>query len=233
VFFGGKHIYFGISKHFGDTVRWEGHFYPSRLGGILVSDDDDDDDDDDDVFRFILLVLFSAIAPPKTNFLSFFPFLFFDFFFMSRLHNSISFVFFLLFNNFIPISLYVTIELVNLGQAFMVAADDLIYDETLNCACIVRSSNLVQELGMVSNVFSDKTGTLTRNEMKFVNFVVEGRMFDVLMDGVLSTEEARGSGNNTGATPLVMSSGNFCIPHSLLTHPRNICTLSTHYQCIF
>ena len=101
-----------------------------------------------------------------------------------------------------------TIELVNLGQAFMVAADDMIYDETLNCACIVRSSNLVQELGMVSNVFSDKTGTLTRNEMKFVNFVVEGRMYDVLMDGVLNTEEARGSGNNTGATPLILSPGN-------------------------
>ena len=95
----------------------------------------------------------------------------------------------------------------------MVAADDMIYDETLNCSCIVRSSNLVQELGMVSNVFSDKTGTLTRNEMKFVNFVVEGRMFDVLMDGVLSTEEARGSGNNTGATPLMMTPGMYLCIH--------------------
>lgn len=45
--------------------------------------------------------------------------------------------------------------------------------------CVVRSSNLVQELGMVSNVFSDKTGTLTRNEMKFVKFVVDGRLYDL------------------------------------------------------
>ena len=45
--------------------------------------------------------------------------------------------------------------------------------------CVVRSSNLVQELGMVSNVFSDKTGTLTRNEMKFVKFIVDGKLFDL------------------------------------------------------
>ena len=114
----------------------------------------------------------------------------------------------------------------------MVAADDMIYDETLNCACIVRSSNLVQELGMVSNVFSDKTGTLTRNEMKFVNFVVEGRMFDVGMDGVLNTEEARGSGNNTGASPMALSPGNNFIDTPLLIRhrnkPYNPPTLSTH-----
>ena len=89
-------------------------------------------------------------------------------------------VFFLLYNNFIPISLYVTIELVNVGQAFMVANDLQIYDEPLDCPAVVRSSNLCQELGMVSNVFSDKTGTLTRNEMKFVKFVVGGVFYDVV-----------------------------------------------------
>lgn len=53
------------------------------------------------------------------------------------------------------------------------------YDEVLDMPCVVRSSNLVQELGMVSNVFSDKTGTLTRNEIKFVKFVVDGRLHDL------------------------------------------------------
>jgi magnesium-transporting ATPase (P-type) len=38
-------------------------------------------------------------------------------------------VFFLLFNNFIPISLYVTVELVNLGQAYLVAADEEIVSD--------------------------------------------------------------------------------------------------------
>lgn len=89
------------------------------------------------------------------------------------------FVFLLLFNNFIPISLYVTIELVNVGQASLIMSDSEIYQPELDCPCIVRSSNLCQELGMVSNVFSDKTGTLTRNEMKFVKFVVDGIFYDI------------------------------------------------------
>ena len=89
------------------------------------------------------------------------------------------FVFFLLFNNFIPISLYVTLELVNVGQSALIAADAKMYDEDLDMCAVVRSSNLVQELGQVSNVFSDKTGTLTRNEMRFVKFLCEETMYDV------------------------------------------------------
>lgn len=89
------------------------------------------------------------------------------------------FVVFLLYNNFIPISLYVTLELVNLGQAYLVSTDMEIYDPVIDSPCIVRSSNQVQELGCVCNVFSDKTGTLTRNEMKFVKFMVTGRTYDV------------------------------------------------------
>jgi magnesium-transporting ATPase (P-type) len=89
------------------------------------------------------------------------------------------FVFFLLYNNFIPMSLYVTIEIVNLGQSFLIGADQQIYHEGLDVPCTVRASNLVQELGMVSNVFTDKTGTLTRNEMKMIKFVLNGKIYDV------------------------------------------------------
>jgi phospholipid-transporting ATPase len=89
------------------------------------------------------------------------------------------FVFFLLYNNFIPISLYVTIELVNLGQAYLMTQDKEMYDEALNMPCAVRSSNLAQELGLVSNIFSDKTGTLTRNEMKFVQFIIKDKVYHV------------------------------------------------------
>jgi phospholipid-transporting ATPase len=92
---------------------------------------------------------------------------------------SLRFVFFLLYNNFIPISLYVTIELVNLGQAYLMTQDKEIYDEALNMPCAVRSSNLAQELGLVSNIFSDKTGTLTRNEMKFVQFIIKDKAYHV------------------------------------------------------
>lgn len=89
------------------------------------------------------------------------------------------FVFFLLYNNFIPISLYVTIELVNVGQAFLIGSDEKLYRAELDTPCTVRASNLAQELGMVSNVFSDKTGTLTRNEMKLVKYVINGEIRDI------------------------------------------------------
>ena len=92
------------------------------------------------------------------------------------------FVFFVLFNNFIPISLYVTVELVNLGQSYLLSNDLRMYEESVDTPCIVRSSNLAQELGVVSNIFSDKTGTLTQNEMNFVKYVVNNKLTDVLED---------------------------------------------------
>ena len=61
-------------------------------------------------------------------------------------------VFFLLYNNFIPISLYVTIELVNVGQAYLIGSDMEIYSEELDAPCAVRSSNLGQELGILMSV---------------------------------------------------------------------------------
>lgn len=78
-------------------------------------------------------------------------------------------MFFLLYNNFIPLSLYVTIEIVNLGQSFLIGADELLYNAALDVPCTVRASNLVQELGMVSNVFTDKTGTRRVLLVKFAD----------------------------------------------------------------
>ena len=51
-------------------------------------------------------------------------------------------VFFLLYNNFIPLSLYVTIEIVNLGQALFISSDVQMYHPGLDVACTVRASNL-------------------------------------------------------------------------------------------
>lgn len=86
---------------------------------------------------------------------------------------------FILYNNFIPISLYVTLEMVNIGQALLISYDQNIYEESIDAECTVKSSNMCQELGLISNIFSDKTGTLTRNEMKFVKFIIAGKVFDI------------------------------------------------------
>ncbi len=92
-------------------------------------------------------------------------------------------VFLILFNNFIPISLYVTMELVNLGQADLVSNDEEMYDEELDKVCAVKTGNLLQELGQISHIFSDKTGTLTKNEMKLKYFTVNN--IDINVDNGL------------------------------------------------
>ena len=45
------------------------------------------------------------------------------------------------------------------------------YHEPTDTAANCRTMELVQELGQVDYVFSDKTGTLTRNEMKLVGCI--------------------------------------------------------------
>ncbi|KAF9453983.1 phospholipid-translocating P-type ATPase [Macrolepiota fuliginosa MF-IS2] len=75
--------------------------------------------------------------------------------------------FIILYNNLIPISLIVTMEVVKFQQAQFINSDlDMYYAKT-DTPALCRTSSLVEELGQIEYVFSDKTGTLTCNEMEF------------------------------------------------------------------
>ena len=69
----------------------------------------------------------------------------------------------------IPISLYVIIEMLKLFQVKIINNDVKMFfadPEDMNFA-LCRNSDLIEELGQVEFVFSDKTGTLTQNKMEF------------------------------------------------------------------
>jgi len=56
--------------------------------------------------------------------------------------------------------------------------DAKIIDPNTNNAAQARTSDLIEEMGQVEFIFSDKTGTLTKNEMEFrkcfINYKVYG-----------------------------------------------------------
>lgn len=74
----------------------------------------------------------------------------------------------------VPISLYVTFEIIKLLLGFQINMDKQMYDQRTNKNAFARTADLVEELGQVDFIFSDKTGTLTENEMVFARCCIQG-----------------------------------------------------------
>eukprot|EP01118_Nematostelium_gracile_P019227 TRINITY_DN8839_c0_g1_i2.p1 TRINITY_DN8839_c0_g1~~TRINITY_DN8839_c0_g1_i2.p1 ORF type:complete len:1148 (-),score=269.15 TRINITY_DN8839_c0_g1_i2:58-3234(-) len=85
--------------------------------------------------------------------------------------------FIILYNNLIPISLYVSVEMVKVAQAYFINNDQQMYHAATDTPALARTSNLNEELGQVHHVFSDKTGTLTCNRMEFKKFSLGGVIY--------------------------------------------------------
>ncbi|XP_054163939.1 phospholipid-transporting ATPase VD-like [Oppia nitens] len=75
--------------------------------------------------------------------------------------------FIVLYQVIIPLSLYVTIELIKLGQVYHIHQDIHMIDEKSSKKVFCRALNITEDLGQIEYIFSDKTGTLTENHMVF------------------------------------------------------------------
>lgn len=90
----------------------------------------------------------------------------------------------------IPISLYVSIEFVKLGQIYFIHNDLELYHEQLDSRIQCRAFNITEDLGQIQYLFSDKTGTLTENKMVFRRCSVFGVEYPHVDNG----EDTKGLG---------------------------------------
>eukprot|EP00347_Sterkiella_histriomuscorum_P002846 403366575 len=100
------------------------------------------------------------------------------------------FTYWVAYSHMIPISLYVIIELLKLGQATLINRDIKMYNRDDKNFAMCRNSDLIEELGQVEFIFSDKTGTLTQNKMQFKKISVGGKIYGRLLSN--ETENSEG-----------------------------------------
>uniref|UniRef100_A0A3B3ZMG9 Phospholipid-transporting ATPase n=1 Tax=Periophthalmus magnuspinnatus TaxID=409849 RepID=A0A3B3ZMG9_9GOBI len=85
-------------------------------------------------------------------------------------------------NTVVPISLYVSVEIIRLGNSFFIDWDRKMYYPKSDTPAQARTTTLNEELGQIKYIFSDKTGTLTQNIMTFNKCSINGRNYGELFD---------------------------------------------------
>lgn len=104
------------------------------------------------------------------------------------------FTYWVAYSHMIPISLYVIIEMLKLLQTKLINNDvKMFFVEDMQYG-LCRNSDLIEELGQVEFVFSDKTGTLTQNKMEFKKC----QAADTVWGNPTSEDLENGIGENEG-----------------------------------
>ncbi|XP_059190532.1 probable phospholipid-transporting ATPase IM [Centropristis striata] len=88
----------------------------------------------------------------------------------------------IILNTVVPISLYVSVEVLRLGHSYFINWDRMMYCSQTDTAAEARTTTLNEELGQVEFIFSDKTGTLTQNIMVFSKCSINGQTYGDIYD---------------------------------------------------
>ncbi|CCD72226.1 Phospholipid-transporting ATPase [Caenorhabditis elegans] len=94
------------------------------------------------------------------------------------------FSYIILLNTVVPISLYVSVEIIRFIHSLWINYDTQMYYENgeKSVPAKAHTTTLNEELGQVQYVFSDKTGTLTRNIMTFNKCTINGISYGDIYD---------------------------------------------------
>ncbi|CAN3479985.1 phospholipid-transporting ATPase Dnf1p [Diutina catenulata] len=103
------------------------------------------------------------------------------------------FVALIIYQALVPISLYISVEIIKTCQAYFIHSDIKMYYERLDFPCVPKSWSISDDLGQIEYIFSDKTGTLTQNVMQFKKCTIAGKSY-----GLAYTEAQQGMDRRAG-----------------------------------
>lgn len=85
-------------------------------------------------------------------------------------------------NTVVPISLYVSVEIIRFFHSLLINWDEKMYDPNSDTPAKARTTTLNEELGQIEYIFTDKTGTLTQNIMTFNKCSINGALYGEIYD---------------------------------------------------